>query len=96
MHLTTSIEAIPPHVIVSATPKAASRKSKRRRKSTPIESRSTQIESATAHNLPSAGPASIVALQPKYTCQIAISKLRQKDLMDLCKTKVIDADYRFW
>ena len=76
-------------MIVSAAPKAAHRKSTRRPKS-------TQIDSATADNLPSSGPASIVALQPKYTCQIPISKSRQKDLMDLCNSKVIDADYRSW
>ena len=70
IHLTTCDEAIP-HVIVSAAPKAAPRKSTRWRKS-------TQIESATADNVLYSGSASIVAFQSKYTCQIPISKLDKR------------------
>jgi hypothetical protein len=50
----------------------------------------------SANNIPSsvpAPPASTVALQPKYTRQIPISRAKKKDLIDLCRTKVIDDDY---
>lgn len=35
-------------------------------------------------------------LQPKYRNQIAISQAKKKDLMDLCKKKVIDEEHHGW
>ena len=39
---------------------------------------------------------SAIALQQKYKGLLPISKAKKKDLMDLCRSRVIDADYHAW
>ena len=73
----------------SAAPKTVVRKSTRHRKS-------RSVASAPADH--SASPVlsnseSLIALQPKYKSQTPISKAKKKDLMDLCRNKVIDEVY---
>ena len=76
----------------SAAPERVIRKSTR-------QCKSRSVASAAADN--SASPVrskseSVIALLPKYRSQIPISKAKKKDLMDLCRNKVIDEVYHSW
>ena len=39
---------------------------------------------------------SSATLHPKYSKQLVISSTKRKDLLDLCKTRVIDSVYHSW
>ena len=76
----------------SAAPEMVIRKSTRRRKS-----RSVASAQADHSEYPVLSKSeSVIALQPKYKSQIPISKAKKKDLMDLCRNKVIDEVYHSW
>lgn len=65
------------------------RKSTRRHKS-------LLTEPIAPDRLPQTTTGLTAALKPKYKAPIPISKAKKKDLIDLCKAKVIDTDYHTW